>query len=52
MRFSLLWANVKFILRSGETYNFSSGDNPFDDFVSYWEFKEEVEQVVESFVFN
>ena len=36
----------------GETYNFSSGDNPFDDFVSYWEFKEEVEQVVESFVFN
>ena len=36
----------------GQTYNFSSGDNPFDDFVSYWEFKEEVEQVVESFVFN
>lgn len=36
----------------GETYNFSSGDNPFDDFVSYFEFKEEVEQVVESFVFN
>jgi len=36
----------------GQTYNFSSGDNPFDDFVSYWEFKEEIEQVVESFVFN
>ena len=36
----------------GETYNFSSGDNPFDDFVSYWEFKEEIGQVVESFVFN
>jgi len=34
----------------GETYNFSSGDNPFDDFVSYWEFKEEIEQVVDSFV--
>ena len=34
----------------GETYNFSSGDNPFDDFVTYFEFKEEIEQVVESFV--
>ena len=36
----------------GETYHFSSGDNPFDDFVSYFEFKEEIEQVVESFVHN
>jgi len=36
----------------GETYNFSSGDNPFDDFVSYWEFKEEIERAVESFVHN
>jgi hypothetical protein len=34
----------------GETYNFSSGDNPFDDFVTYFEFKEEIEQVVDSFV--
>jgi hypothetical protein len=35
----------------GETYNFSSGDdNPFDDFVSYWEFKEAVESVVQGFV--
>lgn len=34
----------------GETYNFSSGDNPFDDFVTYFEFKEEIEHVVESFV--
>jgi hypothetical protein len=34
----------------GETYNFSSDDNPFDDFVTYFEFKEEIEQVVESFV--
>ena len=36
----------------GETYNFSSGDDPFDDFVTYFEFKEEVEQVVESFIFE
>ena len=36
----------------GETYNFSSGDNPFDDFVQYFEFKEEIELVVESFVFR
>jgi hypothetical protein len=34
----------------GETYNFSSDNNPFDDFVTYFEFKEDVEQVVESFV--
>jgi mRNA-degrading endonuclease RelE of RelBE toxin-antitoxin system len=34
----------------GETYHFSTGDNPFDDFVTYYEFKEEIEQVVESFV--
>lgn len=34
----------------GETYHFSSGDNPFDDFVTYFEFKEEIEQVVESFI--
>lgn len=33
-----------------ETYNFSSTYNPFEDFVSYFEFKEEIEQVVESFV--
>lgn len=36
----------------GETYHFSSGDNPFDDFVAYFEFKEEIEQVVGSFVFK
>lgn len=35
-----------------QTYHFSSGYNPFDDFVSYFEFKEEIEQIVESFVFN
>ena len=34
----------------GETYNFSSGENPFDDFVSYFEFKEEIVSVVESFI--
>jgi len=34
----------------GETYNFSSDENPFEDFVTYFEFKEEITQVVESFV--
>ena len=33
-----------------ETYNFSSTLNPFEDFVTYFEFKEEIVQVVESFV--
>jgi len=33
-----------------ETYNFSSTYNPFEDFVTYFEFKEAIEQVVESFV--
>ena len=28
-----------------ETYNFSSDENPFEDFVTYFEFKEEIEQV-------
>jgi len=36
----------------GETYHFSSGDNPFDDFTTYWDFNEEIERVVESFVHN
>jgi len=36
----------------GQTYHFSSNDNPFDDFVTYFEFKEEIEHVVESFVFK
>lgn len=36
----------------GETYNFSSDYNPFEDFVTYFEFKEEIEQVVESFIFS
>jgi len=39
-------------VEEGETYHFSSSDNPFDDFVSYFEFKEGIEQIVESFVFN
>ena len=50
--------DVEFTLLSGsfynseedETYNFSSNENPFDDFVTYFEFKEEITQVVESFV--
>lgn len=33
-----------------ETYSFSSTYNPFEDFVTYFEFKEEITQVVESFV--
>jgi len=50
--------DVEFTLLSGsfynseeeETYNFSSDENPFEDFVTYFEFKEEIEQVVESFI--
>ena len=50
--------DVEFTLLSGsfynseeeETYNFSSNENPFEDFVTYFEFKEEITQVVESFV--
>jgi len=33
-----------------ETYDFSTGNNPFDDFVTYFEFKEGIDQVVEGFV--
>jgi len=33
-----------------EVYNFSSDENPFDDFVTYFEFKEAVENVVQGFV--
>jgi hypothetical protein len=36
----------------GETFNFSSTENPFDDFVQYFEFKEVIEQVVENFIFE
>lgn len=36
----------------GQTVNFSSTENPFDDFVQYFEFKEVIEQVVESFIFE
>ena len=50
--------DVEFTLLSGsfynseeeETYSFSSNENPFEDFVTYFEFKEEITQVVESFV--
>ena len=34
----------------GQTYHFSSEENWFDDFVSYWDFKEEVENVIGGFV--
>ena len=33
-----------------ETYTFSSTHNPFEDFVTYFEFKEEIRQVVENFI--
>jgi len=36
----------------GEILNFSSTENPFDDFVQYFEFKEVIEHVVESFIFE
>jgi hypothetical protein len=35
-----------------QTFNFSGDENPFDDFVAYFEFKEAIEQVVESFIFE
>ena len=55
---SLLDLDIEFKVLSGsfynseedETYNFSSDENPFEDFVTYFEFKEEIEQVVESFI--
>jgi|LakMenE18May11ns_1017448.scaffolds.fasta_scaffold9931434_2 hypothetical protein len=55
---SLLDLDIEFKVLSGsfynseedETYNFSSNENPFEDFVTYFEFKEEIEQVVESFI--
>jgi len=34
----------------GETYRFSSEENPFDDFVTYFEFKDEIEDSVSGFV--
>ena len=34
----------------GQTYHFSSEENPFDDFVSYWDFKDELEDSVSGFV--
>jgi len=33
-----------------ETYNFSSNENHFDDFVSYWDFKDEINNFVMNFV--
>jgi hypothetical protein len=49
---------VDFVVLSGsfynteenETYHFSSNENPFDDFVTYFEFKDTVENVVRGFV--
>jgi mRNA-degrading endonuclease RelE of RelBE toxin-antitoxin system len=35
---------------SGQDINFSTGNNPFDDFVSYHEFKEGIIELVEYFV--
>jgi len=52
--------DIEFLVLSGsfynqtenQTVNFSSTENPFDDFVQYFEFKEVIEQVVESFIFE
>ena len=54
----LLDLDVDFVVLSGsfynseegETYNFSSNENPFDDFVSYWDFKDEIKNFVMNFV--
>jgi hypothetical protein len=36
----------------GQTVNFSSIENPVDDYVQYFEFKEVIEQVGETFIFE
>jgi len=51
---------IEFSVLSGSFYNpdeneisnFSNTENPFYDFVEYFEFKEVIEQVVESFIFE
>jgi len=55
---NVLDLSIEFAVLSGsfynteenEVYNFSSDENPFDDFVTYFEFKEAVENVVQGFV--
>lgn len=55
---NVLDLNIEFEVLSGsfynndeeETYNFSSDENPFEDFVSYWEFKDEIKNFVMGFV--
>ena len=55
---NVLDLNIEFEVLSGsfynndeeETYNFSSDENPFEDFVSYWEFKDEINNFVMGFV--
>lgn len=50
--------DIEFVVLSGsfynseedQTYHFSSQENPFDDFVSYWDFKDELEDSVSGFV--
>jgi hypothetical protein len=57
---NLLDLYIDFVVLSGSfynsyeevTYNFSSDENPFDDFVSYWEFKDEIKNFVGGFVFT
>jgi len=52
--------DIEFLVLSGSFYNqeenqtanFSSTENPFDDFVQYFEFKEVIEHIVESFIFE
>jgi hypothetical protein len=55
---NVLDLNIEFEVLSGsfynndeeETYNFSSDENPFEDFDSYWEFKDEIKNFVMGFV--
>ena len=55
-----LWLDLSFTVLDGSFYseddgirlNFSSGDNPFNDFQEYFDFKTEVENTVAGFVFE
>ena len=55
-----LFLDVSFTILDGSFYseddgtrlNFSSGENPFDDFQEFYDFKDEVENTVAKFVFE
>lgn len=54
------WLSISFSVLDGSFYNedegivmrFSDEENFFDDFVTYWEFKSEIENIVSQFVFE